>query len=129
MIRSFAALIVFVCVFAACKKDGAQSESALYGTWIKGSQAGDTIQFLLKNGKHILRQNDSFNPAMPAYTEKEYKYQNGKLSLQLFAPFSEEFYPIDSFRWTNLGREFTLQGIQLYSFMSSTLTYFTYRKL
>ena len=43
MIRSLAALIVFVYVFAACKKDGAQSESALYGTWVKGSQAGDTL--------------------------------------------------------------------------------------
>jgi hypothetical protein len=129
MIRSLTTLIVLVSLLAACKKDVTQSESALYGTWVKGNQPGDTLQFLEKNRKHILRQNDSFNPAMPAYTEKEYKYQNGKLSIQLFAPFSEEFNPIDSFRWISFGREFTLQGIQLYIFMSSTQTYFTYRKL
>ena len=129
MIRILAALIVFVSIVAACKKDNAQSESALYGTWIKGTQSGDSLQFLRKNGKDIMKQNESFNAATPIYTEKEYKYQNGKLSIKLYAPFSDEFYTIDSFRWINTGREFTRQGIQLFSFMSSTLTYFTYRKL
>jgi hypothetical protein len=127
--RRLITLIVLVSILAACDKDGAPSEAALYGTWVKGNQTGDTLQFLRKNGKDIMRQNESFNAGLPAYTEKEYQYQNGKLSLQLFAPSSNEFYPVDSFRWTSFGREFTLQGIQLFIFMSSTQTYFTYRKL
>jgi len=93
----FAAFIVFVSLLAACKKDGVPSESALYGFWVKGNQAGDTLQFLRLKRKDIMRQNESFNAALPAYTEKEYKYQDGKLSLQLFAPFSEDFHSIASF--------------------------------
>lgn len=129
MIRMVLALIVSVSLFASCKKEGTHSESDLYGTWIKGNQAGDTLQFLKRNGKNILRQNDSFNAAMPAYTEKEYRFSNGKLGVKLFSPFSEDFYPIDSFQWTRAGKEFTVQGIQLYMFMASTNVYFTYRKL
>ncbi|MEI9912283.1 MAG: hypothetical protein WDO71_23080 [Bacteroidota bacterium] len=74
-------------------------------------------------------QNESFNAGMPHYTEKEYRFRNGQLSIKLYAPISQEFYPIDSFSWTQVGEEFTIQGIQLFMFMSSTMTYFTYRKL
>lgn len=129
MIRMVIALIIFVSIVAGCKKDGAQSGADLYGTWIKGNQSGDTLQFLQKNGKDILRRNESFNPGMPAYSEKEYRFRNGKLAIKLTSPFSEDFYPIDSFRWTRAGKEFSVQGIQLYMFMASTNVYFTYRKL
>jgi hypothetical protein len=125
----FLALIVFVSIIAGCKKDSAQSGADLYGTWIKGNQAGDTLQFLQKNGKDILRRNESFNQGIPAYTEKEYRFRNGKLAVKLFSPFSDDFYPMDSFRWTSAGREFSIQGIQLYMYMASTNIYFTYRKI
>lgn len=129
MIRLVLTLVFCISLFAGCKKDGAHSASDLYGIWIKGNQAGDTLQFLQKNGKDIMRQNESFNPSMPAYTEKEYIFHNGKLSVKLYTPFSEDFYPIDSFRWKRTGKEFSIQGIQLYMFMAATNVYFTYRKL
>lgn len=129
MIRMVLALIVSLSLFTGCKKDAAQSDTALTGTWIKGNQAGDTLQFLKKNGKNILRRNESFNADLPAYIEKEYRFSNGKLDVKLFSPFSDDFYPIDSFQWTEAGREFTIQGIQLYLFMAATNVFFTYRKL
>lgn len=125
------ALIVIALAFmvVSCSKDDTASESALYGTWVKGTQAGDTLRFMRKNNKYIMLQNESFNAGMPVYTEKDYRFRNGRLSIKLFSPSSREFYPIDSFSWTQVGEEFTIQGIQLFMFMSSTQTYFTYRKI
>jgi hypothetical protein len=122
-------VIVFVFIFAGCSKEDTQSEPALYGTWIKGSQAGDTLRFMRKNNMNIMLQNESFNAGMPVYTEKEYRFRNGKLSIKLYSPVSQDYYPIDSFTWTQAGSEFTIQGIQLFMFMSSTMTWFTYLKL
>lgn len=129
--RSYTALAItaFAFIFIGCHKDITGTESDLYGTWVKGNQAGDTLRFMRKDNKYILQQNESFNAGMPVYTEKEYRFRNGRLSIKLFAPSSQEFYPIDSFSWTQVGSEFTLQGIQLFLYMSSTVTYFTYRKL
>ena len=130
MIRISAALILagFLLLFAGCKKHS-QSETILMGTWIKGTNAGDTLQFIRKNNKNILRYNPSFNPSLPGISEKEYIYLNGKLSIKLFSPFSEDFYPIDSFTWKRVGVEFEIQGIQLFSILSSTQVHFIYRKI
>lgn len=76
-----------------------------------------------------MRKAESFNAGLSVYSEKEYMFRDGKLSIKMFAPALQDFYPIDSFTWTQAGREFKIQGIQLYMFMSSTLTYFTYRKI
>lgn len=119
----------FPFLLAGCKKNNAQDEAALYGTWVKGANAGDTLRFMKKNNQYILRQNESFNAAMPVYSEKEYRFRDGKLGIKLYSPSSQEYYSIGSFAWTQAGSEFTLQGIQLFLFMSSTLTYFTYRKI
>ena len=122
-------IIVFAFLFAGCSKEDTASESALYGTWVKGSNAGDTLRFMRKDNKYIMLQNESFNAGMPHYTEKEYRFRNGRLSIKIFAPVSQDFYPIDSFSWTQVGEEFTIKGFQLFMFMSSTQTSFTYRKL
>jgi hypothetical protein len=120
----------FGVVFMGCKKENnSSSASDLYGTWVKGAQYGDTLQFLRKNNQNILRINNSFNPLTPAYTEQEYRFRQGKLEVKVFSPASQEFYPISSFTWTQPGSEFNIQGIQLFYFMSSTNTYFTYRKI
>lgn len=122
-------VIAFVFIGIACKKDNTNDEAALYGDWIKGTNYGDTLQFMKKNNRNIMRMNMSFNPLLQAYTESEYRLKNGKLEIKRFAPMSEEFYPIDSFAWTEAGREFKIQGIQLYMFLASTGVHFTFRKI
>jgi hypothetical protein len=123
------ALIAFGLIFFGCKKGDKLPEAILYGTWIKGSNAGDTLQFMRKNNKNILRYNISFNAALPAFTDVEFKYRDGKLSAKLYLPAAPDFYPIDSFRWKQVGSEFEIQGIQLYPILSSTEVHFTYRKI
>jgi len=122
-------VIAFALLLAACSKEHTGTESVLYGTWVKGPNFGDTLQFMRKNNQNIMRQTMSFNAGMPVYTENEYRFRNGKLSIKLYSPSSEEYYPITSFTWLQSGSEFKIQGSQLFIFMSSTLTYFTYRKI
>ena len=114
-------IIALVLFSFACKKVSSD-EPELYGTWIKGSNTGDTLWFMKKNGKYIIRQPESFNPLMPTYSEKEYYFRDGKLSIKSFAPTSQEYYPIDSFSWTQAGKEFTIQNSELFMFMSSIVT-------
>ena len=132
MRRLYAALTVtaFVFIFIGCHKESFNgSEADLYGTWVKGTNAGDTLRFLKKNNKNIMQINESFNAGMPMYTEKEYSFRNGILKIKTFNPVSQDYFSIDSFTWIQPGSEFKIQGIQLFMFMSSTGTYFTYHKL
>jgi len=115
-------------LFAGCKKDKASAdEIALYGTWIKGNNYGDTLWFMNKNGKNILRMAETFNIAMLVYAEKEYRFRKGMLEIKQYST-SDEYFPITSFTWTDRGREFTITNSQLYIFLSSIITY-TYRKI
>lgn len=125
----FYLFIVIAFLFAGCSKDYTGPESVLYGTWVKGPDFGDTLQFMRKDNRDIVQYSMSFNSGIPAHTEKEYRYRNRILSIKLYSPYIEDFYPISSFAWTQQGREFKIQGIQLFSFMASTQTYFTYRKI
>lgn len=130
-IRSTVALtVVLIAVLLSfgCKKDKITSEPGLQGTWVRGSDFGDTLWFMKKNGQNIIRIPDSFNPLIPVYSEKEYRLQNGELSIKSFAPASQEYYPINSFNWTDPGREFTIQNSHLFLFMSSMVT-FRYKKI
>lgn len=115
--------------FASCKKNHSGSESVLYGTWVKGSNFGDTLWFMQKNGKNIMRMADSFNSGMAVYSEKEYRFRNGVPEIKMFSPSLDDYYPISSFQWIQQGSRFSLKAFQLYLFMSSTMTEFTYRKI
>jgi hypothetical protein len=128
-IAFFIVLISLALFFAGCRKNNSEGESILYGTWVKGSNFGDTLWFMRKNNQDILRQAESFNAGLVVYSEKEYRFRNGKLEIKLFYPPSQDYYPIDSFTWIQAGSEFKIQGIQLYIFMSSAMTYFNFRKL
>ena len=121
-------VLILTSLFLACKKDIAGDESDLYGTWVKGSNFGDTLWFMKKNGQKIIRMPESFNPLLPTYSEKEYQFSGGMLNIKSFAPSSQEYFPIDSFKWTDPGKEFTIQNSQLFIFMSSIITY-KYRKI
>ena len=121
-------VLVSIFLFQSCKKDKTSGEeSVLYGTWVKGSNFADTLWFMNKNGKNILRIS-TFNSSMPNYEEKEYRFRNGGLEIKSFAPASQEYFPINSFSWTDRGREFKIVNSQLFIFMSSIITY-TYRKI
>lgn len=122
-------VMIAVLPFVSCKKNASGDEAILNGTWIKGSQPGDTLQFLRRNNKNILRYNISFNSAVAAYTETEYSYRDGKLSLRPFSPVVQDFYPVSSFAWRQLGNQFQVQGIELFSFLASSSLYFIYRKI
>jgi hypothetical protein len=121
--------ILLILTFAGCKKDLNGSESVLYGVWVKGSNFGDTLWFMQKNGKNIMRMADSFNAGTPVYSEKEYRFRNGVPEIKLFSPSPDDYYPISSFKWIQQGSKFSLKGFQLYFFMSSTMTEFTYQKI
>lgn len=129
MRSTFLVLIVFILAFSfGCKKDQAGDESDLYGAWVKGTNHGDTLWFMKKNGQHIMRIPGSFNPLMPIYSEKEYGFRKGVLTIKSYAPVSQEYFPITSFTWTDPGKEFTVLNLQLYLFMSSMVT-FKYKKI
>lgn len=120
--------ITLVFLSLACKKDIDGDESDLYGTWVKGSNLGDTLWFMRKNGKYIMRQPESFNPLRPTYSEKEYQFKDGKLKIKSFAPTSQEYFTINSFTWIRPKEEFAVTNSELFPFLSSILTY-KYQKL
>jgi len=130
MRSTIAGFIVLVLTFLsfACKKNIEGNESDLYGTWVKGSIFGDTIWFMKKNGQNIIRVPQSFNPLLPTYSEKEYRLNGEALSIKSFAPTTQEYFQIESFKWTDPGKEFTITNSQLFMFMSSIITY-KYRKV
>lgn len=125
-------ILLFVTVLSSiyavgCRKDSERSDPVLVGTWAKGPNFYDTLRFYRQGGKDLVSYSLSFNPAFAAPSEFEYKYQDGKLSIRMFN--GNEFWDIDSFQWKQVGKEFTVQGIQLFPFMSSTMSYFTYHKI
>ena len=131
MPRLFIAIAVTLIVISAasCKKEQAANATLLTGTWIKGANAADTLYFRQNNGKNVLHYNISFNAALPAFTEIEYSFQNGKLALKNFMAAQNDFYVIESFNWKQEGKEFEVLGYQLFPIMSSTQARFTYRKI
>jgi hypothetical protein len=127
-----AILAIFAITLAAsCDKDAGSpdEEAILHGTWVKGDRAGDTLVFYDRAGKHYMKSNQSFNPDHYSPVEREYGFQNGQLYIKYVWAGGPEKWPVDSFTWTVPGREFEIQGHQLYMFMSSTLARFTFRKV
>ena len=125
---TFGFIVLTLAFLQGCKKDQTIDEPDLYGTWIKGSNHGDTLWFMKKNGQHIIRIPESFNPLIPIYSEKEYRLTNGELNIKSYAPTSQEYFPISRFNWIDPRKEFSIQNSQLFMFMSSIITY-RYRKI
>ena len=121
--RSLAGVfIVIIIVSFACKKELKGDESDLYGTWTRGSNLGDTVWFMKKNGKNMVRYATSFNSLRAMYDEKEYKYSDGKLSIKKFTPQTDDYFPVNSFTWVQAGEEFSITNSELYPFLSSIIT-------
>ena len=128
MLRPLIYLLLALAVLgAACAKSNNNSESMLYGTWVKGNQVGDTLYFLRKDGKNIMRSNQSFNPSLTASTEWEYFFKDGQLSVVLGAGTQARL--LNSFTWVDMGKKFDILGYQVFLFMSSSATHFVYTKV
>ena len=120
-------VLLFTIFISSCRKDNDGEESLFYGIWVE-ERSGDSLQFYKKNNNNILAYNVSFNAALPAYTEKQYIYRNGKLSIRMYQP-SREFYEIESFTWKQPATQFEIRAIELFPILSSSVARFTYRKI
>jgi hypothetical protein len=122
------AIVIFSFLFIGCGKNSVPasgSEFELYGKWARRSNPGDTLEFLRKNNRNIMRKLESSSQG-PFYSETEYRFADGNLGLK-YAP--GEYTLINSFIWTQPGIEFTILGFQVFLYMSSPTTVFTYRKI
>jgi len=115
-------------VLSACTKNTENREAAMHGIWINSQLPNDTLWFANKNGKNILRYNNSFNPNAPVYTESEYFFANGKLSFNL-GGIAGTTRTIDSFIWKQENKQFDILIYQLYMFISSSTTHGVYTKI
>ena len=113
---------------ACTKKTAASSDSQLYGIWVNENGPGDTLRFMQVGSKNVLRMNASFNTPVPTYTDYEYSFTNGQLSLATAAP-SGPWRLISSFTWLQQGKEFDVLAFQLYLFLSSSVTHGRYRRI
>jgi hypothetical protein len=127
-IVAFIFLLVIGFAFWGCHKNKSDDSNIFYGTWIKGNRTGDTLVFYQKNGKNVLSFNMSFNPLFFAPSDAEYFYKNGKLSYR-YINYPDASFNIESFKWKQVGKEFEIRGIELYSFMSASNVYFTFQKI
>jgi len=130
MVRlSIIACIAWLLALACTKsKTDDTPEAALYGVWLNGNVPNDTLWFMNKGGKNILRYNNSFNTAAPVYAEVEYFFNNDELSFMLGGP-SGISKLIDSFTWKQENKQFDILSYQLYAFISSSTTHGLYTKI
>ena len=125
IIACIACLLALACTKS---KTGTNPEAALYGIWVNSNAPMDTLWFMNKGGKNILRYNNSFNVAAPAYTESVYFFKTDKLSFALGGP-SGIVKLIDSFTWKQENKQFDILIYQLYAFISSSTTHGLYTKI
>jgi hypothetical protein len=111
----------------ACSKKESRNpqEYILYGKWQMGSGDADTLEFLNKAGKNILRYYDA-RFITGIYTEREYRYINGMLNLRMYP--SQDFTPVTSFALTSQNNQFSVMANELYPLYSSTVT-ITYTRI
>jgi hypothetical protein len=120
-------LLCGVILFSTCSKNATPSLGLFYGAW--KTSYGDTVLFARENGKNILTYKYSMNPGMPSITKSEFNYRDGKLELKSNFDPTLQFRPVSSFSWVQAGKEFSVQGIEWFNFLSSTAVYFTFTRI
>jgi hypothetical protein len=118
-------VLFFVAAFISCSKDSELAPEYFYGQW--KTSYGDTVIFSRKNGMNIATYNYSMNSLFPTRGDHEFAYRDGKLGLKISS--TSDFNFLGSFKWIQPGQSFEVQGIEWFSFLSSTLGYFTFTKL
>lgn len=122
--------IAIIQLLAGCNKEDQQFDESLFeGTWVKGPYTAGTLWFKKENNLNVLSYNSSFNAGLPVVAQMEYNYKNGKLELRGSYANDQTFYPVQSFTWIEQGKEFEIRAIELFSFISSTNSKFSYKKL
>jgi hypothetical protein len=119
--RALIAAIFVLSIVIACSKNESRnpSEHELFGKWQMGPGNGDTIEFLSSGGRNILRYYDA-HFITGIYMEREFRYVDGKLSIQMYP--AEPFTPITSFAWRQINSSFSVMSNQLYPLLSTNMT-------
>ncbi|HSC39990.1 MAG TPA: hypothetical protein VLD19_19035 [Chitinophagaceae bacterium] len=128
----FALLAVPAIFFAGCHRSNAIGESNFYGSWVRDSTGpADTLVFFNRNGKNLLRYNNSYNPAQPAYTEIEYAVKDEKLYFptMVYPAFFNDYATAERFTWIEPNRKFKILANELWRFLNAFPLYATFRKL
>lgn len=119
-------LSFYVINCSSCQQDDIPANNSLYGQW--KTSYGDTITFSVENGKNILTYDMSMNPDLPVHTKKEFNYSGNKLGI-LDGLNGNDFRTLQTFKWTEEGKSFEVQGVEWFLFLNSTNTYFTFTKI
>ena len=119
--RSIIVAAFAIGLLTACSKKESKNaeEYILYGKWEMGANNRDTIEFLNKGGRNILRFYDSVF-ITGIYAEREYRYVNGALSIRMYP--IEDFTPISSFTWQQQGNKFSVTSNDFYPLLSLSVT-------
>ncbi|MEI9945919.1 MAG: hypothetical protein WDN26_17070 [Chitinophagaceae bacterium] len=127
-IFTFSIGLALVFSLSLCTKENQTSASTFYGHW--KTSYGDTITFSRENGKNIVEYDQSMSPSVPRTDKYEYTFKDGKLAIKdgmMGTP--DDFRIYRTFAWIEEGKSFTIQGLEWFAFISSTITYFTFTKI
>lgn len=122
----FCLMLFFSVILLSCKKDAAAENELLYGKW--KTSYGDTITFARENRSNILTYDVSLNPTLPVDTKTDFRYVNGKLEIKKYSGLAD-YSRLETFKWKSVGQSFEVQGLEWFTFISSTTTYFTFTKI
>ena len=128
----FALLALPAAFLAGCHGSGAISPTNFYGRWVRDTVGPkDTLVFFNRGGKNLLRYNNSYNPAQPAYTEIEYAVRSEKLYFpdMVYPAFFANYATEENFTWIEPNRKFKILANQLWRFLNAFPLYATFRKL
>jgi hypothetical protein len=127
MLRPCCTVIISIIFLTACTKNDAPEANSLYGTWVNKNQPHDTLQFMRIDGKDMLQFNARLDTSVVRDTIA-FSYKNGMLVLPGAGP-NPPVRTIASFAWQENYKSFNILAYELYLFMSSSFTHFTYSKL
>ncbi|MDB5210701.1 MAG: hypothetical protein JWQ30_1528 [Sediminibacterium sp.] len=118
--------VFFALAFISCSKETEYVPEFFYGKW-KASY-GDTLVFSQNTSGNIVTYNNSMNSLNTMRTDHEFAYRDGKLGVKQWSGATGINF-FSSFRWIQPGQSFEIEGIQWFSFVNSTMTYFTFTKI
>jgi hypothetical protein len=114
---------------ASCDKADEENDGSIFfGRW--KTSYDDTVLFHNQNGKNMVQYDASMNANLPAITNHEYRYIDGKFSLNHTPNSGDDyFWEMDTFKWLEYGKSFQVQGLQWFMFLQSTQTIFTFTRI
>ena len=77
----------------------------------------------------MITYNVSMNAFLPAQTQNEFIYRNNKFGIKDGLNGPGNFRFLQTFKWQQKGKSFEVQGIEWFSFLSSTAALFKFTKI